>query len=196
MGTRTGVKRLTRDDWTAAALAALADGGLVAVAIEPLAARLGTTKGSAYWHFPNRDALVRATLERWEREHTDAVIEMIEADRGTPTDRLRRLFRTVLDTRQEARVELALLASAEDPLVMAIVRRVTERRLSYLAALFGQLGLTPAQARRRAALAHSIYLGQAHMIRATPDLIARSPGARRAHVEDSLRTMTVPPGEP
>jgi AcrR family transcriptional regulator len=194
MGTRTGAKRLTRDDWTAAALAALGDGGVAAVAIEPLATRLGATKGSAYWHFPNREALLRATLERWEREHTDAVIAMVEADGATPADRLRKLFRTVLDTRHQAGVELALLASAADPLVAAAVRRVTERRLNYLTGLFAQLGLSAAQARRRAVLAHSIYLGQAHLNRSTPDLIPRSPAARRAHVEDSLLTMTVPPG--
>jgi Bacterial regulatory proteins, tetR family len=34
----------------AAALAAIAKGGLAAVAVEPLAARLGATKGSFYWH--------------------------------------------------------------------------------------------------------------------------------------------------
>jgi len=39
-------KTLTREDWTAAGLAALVEGGPDAVAIEPVATRLGTTKGS------------------------------------------------------------------------------------------------------------------------------------------------------
>ena len=185
--------RLTRDDWTAAALDALAEGGVAAIAIEPLAARLGATKGSAYWHFPSRDALLRATLERWERDNTEAVIELVEAEVTDPAKRLRRLFATVLTAERPARVELALLASADEPLVAAALRRVTERRLGYLARLFGQLGFTPAQARRRAVLAHSIYLGQAQLIRSTPEAVSRSPGARRAHLEDALLTMTVPP---
>ncbi|MGH3388225.1 MAG: TetR family transcriptional regulator, partial [Actinomadura sp.] len=41
--------RLSRADWANAALEAIAEGGLAAVAIEPLATRLGTTKGSFYW---------------------------------------------------------------------------------------------------------------------------------------------------
>src|SRR5690349_19806066 len=100
--------RLTKDDWTAAALDALAEGGVAAVAIEPLAARLGATKGSAYWHFPNREALLRATLERWEREYTDAVIKLIEEGAAGPEERLRRLFGAVLRAERPAHVELAL----------------------------------------------------------------------------------------
>jgi AcrR family transcriptional regulator len=74
----------------------LAEGGLGAVAIEPLAARAGATKGSVYHHFPNREALLKATVERWEREHTEKVIELVEAE-ATPHDKLRTLFSTVLD---------------------------------------------------------------------------------------------------
>ena len=62
-----------REDWAAAALAAIADGGLAAVAVEPLAARLGTTKGSFYWHFANRDALLAAALALWEETTTTDV---------------------------------------------------------------------------------------------------------------------------
>jgi AcrR family transcriptional regulator len=73
-------QRLSASDWTAAALDALAAGGLAAVAVEPLATRLGTTKGSFYWHFTNRDALLRAVLERWERTDTEDVITYVEAE--------------------------------------------------------------------------------------------------------------------
>lgn len=193
MAPKTGVRRLTKDDWTSAALTALAEGGVAALAIEPLAARIGTTKGSAYWHFPNREALLRATLERWEREYTEAVIETIEADPVEPLERLSRLLGTVLEATHAGRVELTLLASVDDPLVAAALHRVTQRRLGYLAMLFTRLGFTQAQARRRANLAHSIYLGQAQLARSTPDALPRSPAARRAHIADALRTMTVPP---
>ena len=184
--------RLTKDDWTAAALDALAEGGVGAVAIEPLAAGLGATKGSAYWHFQNRDALLGATLERWEREYTDAVIKLVEEGASEPEERLRRLFGAVLRADRAAHVELALLASADEPLVAAALRRVTERRLGYLARLFGELGFTPAQARRRAVLSHSIYLGQAQLIRSSPEVLPTSKAARRAHLDDVLRTMTTP----
>jgi AcrR family transcriptional regulator len=185
--------RLTKDDWTAAALEAIVEGGVAAVAIEPLAARLGATKGSAYWHFPNRDALLRATLERWERDHTEAVIALVESVSAEPVDRLRYLFAAVLDAKRAAHVELALQSSTDNPLVAAALRRVTDRRLDYLAALFIQLGFPPAAARRRALLAHSIYLGQAQLIRSTPAALPATPAARRAHLADAIHTMTVPP---
>ncbi|MEU8610821.1 helix-turn-helix domain-containing protein [Actinoplanes sp. NPDC048791] len=83
--------RLTADDWTSAALEAMAGGGLAAVAVEPLAARLGATKGSFYWHFANRDALIEAAVLRWERDHTEAVIGSLptaEADRHRYVDQV------------------------------------------------------------------------------------------------------------
>ena len=60
-------RSLGADDWIDAATAVLVEDGVAAVAVEPLAARLGATKGSFYHHFPNRDALITAALERWER---------------------------------------------------------------------------------------------------------------------------------
>src|SRR5215210_963058 len=68
---------LTAADWTEAALAALARGGLAAVAVEPLAKELGATKGSFYWHFADRNELLVSTLELWERRDTDRVIGAI-----------------------------------------------------------------------------------------------------------------------
>ena len=65
--------RLSADDWAAAALEQIAEQGVSAVAVEPLARRLGVTKGSFYWHFPSRDALLQAALERWET-HEQAVV--------------------------------------------------------------------------------------------------------------------------
>lgn len=59
---------LTAEDWVRAAKRTIEERGVGAVAVEPLAKKLGVTKGSFYWHFENRDALLKATLERWEEE--------------------------------------------------------------------------------------------------------------------------------
>ena len=88
-------QRLTREAWAAAGLRALSAGGVAAVAVEPLAAALGTTKGSFYWHFADREELVRAALELWELEQTSAVIDEL----GTvedPRERLRVLLMLIL----------------------------------------------------------------------------------------------------
>ena len=56
--------RLSAEDWAQAALDQIAEQGVASVAVEPLARRLGVTKGSFYWHFPSREALLVAALER------------------------------------------------------------------------------------------------------------------------------------
>jgi AcrR family transcriptional regulator len=169
---------LTADDWTGAALDALARGGLAAVAVEPLAKELGTTKGSFYWHFADRNALIAAALERWEERDTDLVIEAIDRADDAAT-RLRNLlhlaFRAVRAGAEPGAgsVELALQASATDPLVAATLRRVTSRRLAYLTALFTELGMSPARARDRGLLAYSAFLGHAQLVHATPELLPK-----------------------
>ncbi len=86
---------LTAEDWVRAALRALAKGGVGAVAVEPLAQQLGVTKGSFYWHFPTRDALLSAALEHWEKESTEAVIVAVDTI-ADPRDRLMRLGAAVV----------------------------------------------------------------------------------------------------
>ena len=53
--------RLEAAAWEEAALAALETQGVAGVAIEPLARALGVTKGSFYWHFVDRAALLQAS---------------------------------------------------------------------------------------------------------------------------------------
>ena len=62
--------RLSAQDWARAAVKAIANGGLAAVAVEPLARTLGVTKGSFYAHFRNRDELVTAALAEWRERST------------------------------------------------------------------------------------------------------------------------------
>ena len=71
--------RLSAEDWALAALDVIAEQGLAAVAVEPLARRLGVTKGSFYWHFPSREALLVAALERWEVMEQETVFGQLEA---------------------------------------------------------------------------------------------------------------------
>ncbi|HEY2204054.1 MAG TPA: TetR/AcrR family transcriptional regulator [Pseudonocardia sp.] len=202
-GTRR--RRLSRHDWTGEALRALGEGGLPAVAIEPLAARLGATKGSGYWHFRNRDDLIAATVERWEQAHTDAVIATVDlapshstatatAHRATGAlDRLRELLRVVLGRTGPFAVELALLAAADHPLVAPTLARVTRRRIDYLAALFAELGFDPVAAARRARLAYTTYLGHAQLARTVPDAVPAGGQERRDYLDAVLATLTAAP---
>src|SRR4051794_17931564 len=85
--------RLAPDDWTRAAVRAIGDGGIANVSVERLATELGATKGSFYWHFKDRPALIAAALDQWELDQTDAVIERLSTI-DEPSERLRRLLET------------------------------------------------------------------------------------------------------
>jgi AcrR family transcriptional regulator len=182
---------LTAQDWTAAALAALARGGIAAVAVEPIAASLGATKGSFYWHFSSRDALLEAALREWERTDTDEVIALVETEPDVHR-RLRTLLAVALrggDKRPGERVELALQSTADHPLVAPVLARVTARRLGYLTVLFEALGFPPDAARQRSLLAYTAYLGHAQLAHATPQA-APTGDALPAYVDTVIATLT------
>jgi AcrR family transcriptional regulator len=184
--------RLSRQAWVQAALGAIAEGGLAAVAVVPLAKQLGATKGSFYWHFANRQALVEAALADWEQSRTAAVIAEIEASSDDPLQQLRLLFKRVTALAARDRIELALLATADHQTVRPVLDRVTRRRIEFTARLFQRLGFSTAQAKRRALLAYSAYLGHAQLLHATPQLLPRAQAAKRAYLNDVLVALTSP----
>ena len=183
---------LSRESWIRAALFAIADGGTAAVAVEPLAERLGATKGSFYWHFRNRDELIEEALALWEREGTDAFIERL-APVTDPVERLRRLLAEAMDDEAEGPgpADAALLASGADPLVAPVIDRVQRKRLAFLERCFRELGLPPAAARDRARLAYSVYLGWFAQL---PAAGGRPPSARErgAYERAAMDLLTRP----
>ncbi|MEV0183084.1 TetR/AcrR family transcriptional regulator [Streptomyces sp. NPDC050625] len=182
---QTRKARLSARDWADAALAALKEGGgLPAVAVEPLAARLGATKGSFYWHFDNREALIEATLARWVEADTEEIIAAVETE-PDPEKRLRRLFTRVIKPARADPLEVSLLASTDHPQVATALRQVTGRRIDYLAGLFTELDFAEDEARRRALMAYSFYLGHAQLGHAAPTVLP-TPGEFPAYLEATM----------
>lgn len=95
-----------------------------------LAARLGVTKGSFYWHFRTRAELLAAALERWERR---ATTETIKALKAVPD--ARRRLELVLDAAsQEPRSHSLYAALAEatgDKVVRQVLNRIATKRIHY-----------------------------------------------------------------
>jgi AcrR family transcriptional regulator len=182
-------KRLTRTDWAIAALAAIAEGGLPAVAIEPLAVRLGTTKGSFYWHFANRDALLEAALDLWEERTTTAVLAQVDVSPVDPLEQLRLLIQLVVDIAEQDRVGLAMLADASHPIVATALDRVTRARINGIVSLFTKLGFPPAQARQRGLLAYSAYLGHAQLAHSSPAVLPKGANSRHAYLDHVVNTL-------
>ena len=150
--------RLNAEDWARGALDLIAEEGVAAVAVEPLARRLGVTKGSFYWHFPSRDALLAAALERWESVELDEIFNRADAVED-PRLRLRDLFQRVAHEVRSHTIYSELLKALDHPVVQPVMQRVSKRRLDYLMLAFRQVGMARADAQHRARLAYAAYVG-------------------------------------
>lgn len=152
--------RTPRTAWIDAGLRALAAGGPDAVRIERLAKQLGATRGSFYWHFADRDALLQALLETWERRSVAEVVDHVEGRGGDARARLRRLFALAsVDTNLLA-VDLAVRDWARrDPAVAERLRRVDNGRMAYLRELFGQFVDDPDEVEARCLVVMLVWIG-------------------------------------
>ncbi|MCB1357707.1 MAG: TetR family transcriptional regulator [Maritimibacter sp.] len=134
-GTRPAPKpRLRAGDWIAAGLAALEAAGPAALAAEPLARKLGTTKGSFYWHFKDVPSFRMAVAVAWAARARAA----LETPHGDPShaDRL-------LHLSQPDPAEASMRAWARQaPEVAAIVAAVDADRRRALSDTLAELGLT------------------------------------------------------
>lgn len=150
--------RLSAGDWAQAALDLLAEVGVAGLAVEPLARRLNVTKGSFYWHFPSRDALLAAALERWEQTELEEVFARLEGI-ADPRERMNELFRRVAVEAKGHIIYSELLKALDHPLVQPVMERVSKRRLDYLSLSFRQIGMPRPEAQQRARLTYAAYVG-------------------------------------
>lgn len=136
--------RLSAEDWAQAALDMIAEQGVAAVAVEPLARRLGVTKGSFYWHFASREDLLQRMIDAWKEHATLRVIEIVEREGPSALEKIRRIAfigtNSPIDEFGGA-IELAVRNWARlSPEVRRVVADVDRQRLNYLTALYGQIG--------------------------------------------------------
>lgn len=152
--------RLTAADWLSAALEVLGEGGVAAVRVEPLAERLAVSKGSFYWHFADRQALLDGLTAHWKQVATEAVIAHIEREGLVGRARLERLLDISLGSRAD-RVEGAIRAwSSHDPQVAAVVTEVDAARERFVAKELEKLGIGRAASRRRARTLYLALIGE------------------------------------
>lgn len=149
---------LSAGDWEQQALEMIAEKGIRAVVVESLARRMGVTKGSFYWHFPNRNALLEQSLLRWEK-HDEANLQASLGAIADPRDRLRSFFRRTGREKLTHKVYSALCSAADHPQVEPLLERVAGRRMKHIETAFGEIGFDPAEASHRARLTYSAYLG-------------------------------------
>ncbi|WP_328611321.1 TetR/AcrR family transcriptional regulator [Amycolatopsis sp. NBC_00345] len=186
-----GALRTPREKWVEQGLRALADGGVDAVRVEALAKALGVTKGGFYGYFADRDALLEAMLDTWERESTDDVLDRIEADGGDVRDKARRAGQLTFSGDRLLPIDLAVRDWARrDEAVAERLRRVDNRRMHLLRDAISTFCPDPGEVEARALLAFCTAIGS-HF------LAADHPGRTRAEVIARAADLILdgPPGD-
>ncbi|MEO3782295.1 TetR/AcrR family transcriptional regulator [Actinocorallia sp. B10E7] len=149
--------RVSRRDWVEAAYQELVKAGEPGVGINALAARLGVTKGSFYWHFRDRSELLRALLDRWAHERTGEVLSLALGTTSDPRERLRRVL---LLGREVAPLDRAMrLWAQHDPEAAEAVRLADRTLLDHLAGSLTGVGFPEPDARIRALLMLRAWVG-------------------------------------
>jgi AcrR family transcriptional regulator len=147
-------------DWIAAAREMLIEGGIAAVQINPLAGRLGVTRGGFYWRFRNRQDLLDQLLLDWEGSNARHFLDRL-AEPGTPSERLDRLIDMWIEERQfDPKLEAAIRQWGRiDEAVRERVRTVDLGRIAAIADhiyLLDGYGAEDAEARARITYFHQI----------------------------------------
>jgi AcrR family transcriptional regulator len=139
----------SREDWVDAAWHTLGEAGVDGVRIETLARRLGVTKGSFYWHFRNRQALIDALYDRWFglREETR---EQFLRDNPTPQERLWKVIERGIVRGTRGQAAALRLWAQHHPEAGSRITDADSRRRNFFKDQFVALGLDDHNAEIRA----------------------------------------------
>ncbi|WP_294041984.1 TetR/AcrR family transcriptional regulator [Sphingomonas sp.] len=156
-------ERLSKHDWIVAALQEVGNGGVAQVRIEVLARVLGVTKGSFYWHFKDRDALLGEMLRFWQQSLTSEVGRFVRTKIETPRERLSYLLGLASEDRSDVpggTTEHALREWARSSeLARHAISDVDSERLTIIAEIYRDMGMSKSRAAAAALLALSHLIG-------------------------------------
>jgi AcrR family transcriptional regulator len=153
--------RTPRDRWVEEGLRALAEAGPDAVRVEALAKSLGVTKGGFYGFFADRDALLDAMLDTWERESIHDVQERLDRDGGDPKRKIKLAGVLTFSDDRLLPIDLAVRGWARhDESVARRLRRVDDQRMALLREMFGTFCSDPAEVEARSLLAFCLAIGE------------------------------------
>ncbi len=158
---------LTPEDWVRAATQVLVDHGIDHVRVDVLAGELAVTRGSFYWHFRDREDLLRRVLQAWREETTVQLTRRLAVARSEPRELLADVITLPFRGRaaqRAARIELAIRAWARrDPMARQALEEADASRIGYHEALFLALGFGAAEAGHRAFLMYGYEVAESLM---------------------------------
>lgn len=160
---------LTPETWIEAATDVLVDQGIDHVRVDVLSGQLQVTRGSFYWHFRDREDLLRRVLRAWSERSTEQLTQRLERARSSPQEQLRDVISLPFRGRaavRAARIELAIRAWARrDPMAQAAVDEADASRIAYHESVFRALGFGDQDARMRAFLLYSYEVAESLLTR-------------------------------
>jgi AcrR family transcriptional regulator len=158
---------LTPQRWIEAATEVLVDRGIDSVRVDMLAQQLQVTRGSFYWHFRDREELLRRVLQAWRESATEQLTLRLESAHPDPREQLRDVISLPIRGRaaqRAARIELAIRAWARrDALARQFVDEADGARIGYIAQLFSALGFGVAEARWRAFVLYAYVVAESQI---------------------------------
>jgi AcrR family transcriptional regulator len=163
----TGKAAVTRtqldpEQWVDTAIDVLAKEGVAGLRVEVLAKRCGVTKGSFYWHFKDRQALLDAILERWREGRIRDIEKTTSGLAGRELEQLHYVIEVygASRNRKGMSIELAVRDWARhDTRAAAIVESVDLYRLECTRRLFVTAGMSDAEAKSRSLLLYACVFG-------------------------------------
>ena len=157
---RRRIERLSREAWLEKALASLASAGHAPLRVGAIAAQLEVTKGSFYHHFKNKEELINRLLEYWETELTDKIDAHLSHLHGKPAEQLLALLEFIAEN-ETNRYDASMRAWAlHNEQVATVVRRIDQKRLAYVRALFRKMGFPAEQAEIRSRMSYYYVVGE------------------------------------
>jgi AcrR family transcriptional regulator len=158
---------LSPESWIDAATAVLADRGIDHVRVDLLAQELGVTRGSFYWHFRDREDLLRRVLAGWQERATEQLTARLARAHEDPRAQLRDVISLPFRGRaavKAARIELAVRAWARrDAMARAAVDRADADRIAYHRSVFRALGFSDAESASRAFILYGYEVAESLM---------------------------------
>jgi len=154
--------QLDPERWVEMAIDVLAREGVTGLRVEVLAKRCGVTKGSFYWHFKDRQALLNAVLEQWKLGRIRDIEKTTAVTTGNEREQLHYAIEVygASRNRKGMSIELAVRDWARhDPQAAAVVEMVDLYRLECTRKLFVAAGMSDADAKSRSLLLYACVFG-------------------------------------
>jgi AcrR family transcriptional regulator len=156
-----GNVKATRDDWLDLALSVLAAEGVAHVTVLDLSERLGVSRSSFYWYFKNRDELLDALLDRWDRLNTRSIVNEANEPAATVNEAVCNVFRCWINPAIfSPRLDFAIREWARrSTKVRKALDRSDRERTDALKALFLRFGYEDEDALVRARVLYFMQIG-------------------------------------